>query len=57
MVASNASIDPKLQETRESPAVMRGTCTLHSINNQTVFAFVRYVFQIIKNVSKKMLLF
>lgn len=41
LVAHNVTINPDLLKTRESPAVMRGNCTIHSINNQTVFAFIR----------------
>lgn len=39
--SQNVTINPDLLKTRESPAVMRGLCTVHSIHNQTVFAFIR----------------
>ncbi|KAG5882578.1 hypothetical protein JTB14_030127 [Gonioctena quinquepunctata] len=41
LVAENATIDTQLLQIRESPSVMRGICSLHSINNNTVFAFIR----------------
>lgn len=43
LVDKHAVINSDLLKTRDSPAVMRGNCSLHSINNQTVFAFIRYV--------------
>nr|XP_023014843.1 neutral and basic amino acid transport protein rBAT [Leptinotarsa decemlineata] len=41
LVGVNATIDPQLLKIRESPSIMRGICSLHSIHNNTVFAFIR----------------
>lgn len=33
--------DPQLLKIRMSPSVMRGSCNIHSANNETVFGFIR----------------
>ncbi|CAG9813697.1 unnamed protein product, partial [Phaedon cochleariae] len=41
LVHQNATLDAQLLKIRESPSIMRGICSLHSLNNNTVFAFIR----------------
>lgn len=41
LVEQNATINPSLLKIRETPSIMRGSCSFHNITNNTVLAFVR----------------
>ncbi|KAJ8929579.1 hypothetical protein NQ314_017720 [Rhamnusium bicolor] len=41
LVNSNDEINTQLLKIRESPSIMRGICSIHSVNNGTVFSYIR----------------
>ncbi|CAH1965577.1 unnamed protein product [Acanthoscelides obtectus] len=41
LVDANATIDPKLLKIRQMPSIMRGECSIHKLENETVIAYLR----------------
>lgn len=41
--SSNATIDQRLLKLRESPSIMRGSCEMYAVGNNTVFAYIREI--------------